>query len=116
MIRLIQVNQMRVEKLKTLFEENVDRFVDSNFSLAPKICGHVVRVVGLTLEAKGIVAPLGAHCKVASFDNDKTINAEVVGFQNEILYLIPFDEPIGISPGAKAVSYTHLTLPTKRIV
>ena len=101
MIRLIQVNQMRVENLKTLFEENVDRFVDSNFSLAPKICGHVVRVVGLTLEAKGIVAPLGAHCMVASFDDDKTINAEVVGFQNEILYLIPFDEPIGISPGAK---------------
>lgn len=96
---------MRVDNLKTLFEENVDRFVDSNFSLAPKICGHVVRVVGLTLEAKGIVAPLGAHCKVASFDNDKTINAEVVGFQNEILYLIPFDEPIGISPGAKVWIY-----------
>ena len=53
---------MRVENLKTRFEENVDRFVDSNFSLAPKICGHVVRVVGLTLVAKGLVEPLGAHC------------------------------------------------------
>ena len=30
----------------------------------PILSGKLVRVVGLTLEAKGIIAPLGAHCRV----------------------------------------------------
>ena len=34
----------------------------------PILSGKLVRVVGLTLEAKGIIAPLGAHCRVENID------------------------------------------------
>ncbi|MBT6106056.1 FliI/YscN family ATPase [Porticoccaceae bacterium] len=63
--------------------------------------GKLVRVVGLTLEAKGIIAPLGAHCQVENIDTGAFIDAEVVGFHNELLYLMPFTEPSGIGPGAR---------------
>jgi flagellum-specific ATP synthase len=63
--------------------------------------GKLVRVVGLTLEAKGIIAPLGAHCQVENIDSGTFIDAEVVGFHNDLLYLMPYTEPSGIGPGAR---------------
>ncbi len=70
---------------------------------APEVfsSGKLVRVVGLTLEAKGIIAPLGAHCQVENTDLGICIDAEVVGFQDDLLYLMPFSEPGGIGPGAR---------------
>ncbi|MAA55472.1 MAG: flagellum-specific ATP synthase FliI [Porticoccaceae bacterium] len=63
--------------------------------------GKLVRVVGLTLEAKGIMAPLGAHCQVENTDFDSFVDAEVVGFADDTLYLMPFDDPGGLAPGAR---------------
>ena len=63
--------------------------------------GTLARVVGLTLEARGIMAPLGAICKITSTSNTHFVEAEVVGFQEKTLYLMPFNEPTGIGPGAK---------------
>ncbi|MDB9971006.1 flagellum-specific ATP synthase FliI, partial [Porticoccaceae bacterium] len=66
----------------------------------PILSGKLVRVVGLTLEAKGIIAPLGAHCRVENVDMGTQVDAEVVGFNDDTLYLMPFSEPVGIGPGA----------------
>ena len=44
---------------------------------------------------------------------------EIIGYLDELLDADGFDDygPNGLQvPGAEAVSYTHLTLPTKRIV
>ena len=67
---------------------------------APVAVGTLVRVVGLTLEARGLQAPLGALCRVRS-DDGATVDAEVVGFNDGVLYLMPFTEPVGIGPGAR---------------
>jgi flagellum-specific ATP synthase len=67
----------------------------------PILSGKLVRVVGLTLEAKGIIAPLGAHCRVENADLGTLVDAEVVGFNDDTLYLMPFSEPVGIGPGAR---------------
>jgi flagellum-specific ATP synthase len=66
----------------------------------PVAVGTLVRVVGLTLEARGLQAPLGALCRVSS-DDGATVDAEVVGFNDGVLYLMPFSEPVGIGPGAR---------------
>ena len=66
----------------------------------PVAVGTVVRVVGLTLEARGLQAPLGALCRVSS-DDGAAVDAEVVGFNDGVLYLMPFAEPVGIGPGAR---------------
>ena len=77
----------------------------------PAVAGRLTRMVGLTLEASGCQAAVGDRCEIVTADNTH-IDAEVVGFAGESLYLMPTGDLHGLRP----VSYTHLTLPTKRIV
>jgi len=62
-------------------------------------CGTLVRLVGLRLEARGIMAPMGSSCEIMSLDGHH-IEAEVVGFNDKTLYLMPLTDPVGIGPGA----------------
>jgi flagellum-specific ATP synthase len=65
----------------------------------PQRCGTLVRLVGLRMEARGIMAPIGTCCELTS-DSGHRVEAEVVGFQDKTLFLMPFTEPVGIGPGA----------------
>lgn len=65
----------------------------------PAVSGHLVRVVGLTLEATGCRAAIGQPCLVESARG--AILAEVVGFANERLFLMPQDDITGVVPGAR---------------
>jgi len=67
----------------------------------PVVAGKLVRVVGLTLEAIGCSAAVGSMCKVET--NDGFIEAEVVGFSNERLFLMPSERLTGVLPGAKVI-------------
>jgi flagellum-specific ATP synthase len=64
----------------------------------PRISGTLVRLVGLTLETRGIMAPLGACCEVLGKSGHR-VEAEVVGFNDKTLYLMPFTDPVGVGPG-----------------
>jgi flagellum-specific ATP synthase len=64
--------------------------------------GRLVRVVGLTLEAVGFQAPVGSRCLVQS-NHGKPIEAEVVGFSGETLYLMPTTDMRGLVPNAKVI-------------
>ena len=61
--------------------------------------GKLVRVVGLTLEATGCRAPIGSSCLVETIHGE--IEAEVVGFSGENLFLMPNEQVSGVLPGAK---------------
>ncbi|MAD74940.1 MAG: flagellum-specific ATP synthase FliI [Rheinheimera sp.] len=65
----------------------------------PAVSGHLVRVVGLTLEATGCRAAIGQPCLVESARG--AILAEVVGFANDRLFLMPQDDIAGVVPGAR---------------
>jgi flagellum-specific ATP synthase len=65
----------------------------------PERCGTLVRLVGLRMEARGIMASVGSSCEILGQDGHK-IEAEVVGFNDKTLYLMPLTEPVGIGPGA----------------
>ena len=62
--------------------------------------GRLRRVVGLTLEAEGCEAPLGARCLVDAADG-KCLDTEVVGFADERLLLMPVGEMHGVLPNAR---------------
>lgn len=62
--------------------------------------GRLTRMVGLTLEAVGFQAPIGSRCEIQGA-NGKPIEAEVVGFSGEILYLMPTDDIRGLVPNAR---------------
>lgn len=70
----------------------------------PKIVveGQLNRMVGLTLEAVGCHAAIGARCLVDS-PGGNTIEAEVVGFSGERLFLMPIDSVQGIRPNARVI-------------
>lgn len=65
----------------------------------PAVAGHLIRVVGLTLEATGCSAAIGQPCSVQTARGD--IMAEVVGFASDRIYLMPKDDVSGVVPGAK---------------
>jgi flagellum-specific ATP synthase len=62
--------------------------------------GRLTRMVGLTLEAVGCHAPVGARCLVEGPDGED-IEAEVVGFAGDKLFLMPTGRIHGIVPNAR---------------
>lgn len=70
-------------------------------------CGRISRAVGLTLEAKGFNQPIGARCFV-SIDDKRSVEAEVVGFANDNVYLMSIGNTQGIAPGM-------IIIPTGRV-
>lgn len=70
----------------------------------PVASGKLVRVVGLTLEATGCRAPIGSLCLVETMSGQ--MEAEVVGFSGDNLFLMPSEQITGILPGARVTPLT----------
>lgn len=81
------------------FSDVVDHLVGRTHVPPAEHTGTLVRLVGMTLEARGIMAPLGALCEIEG-SHGARVAAEVVGFNDQTLFLMPFTEPVGIGPGA----------------
>ncbi|MFY8282093.1 flagellar protein export ATPase FliI [Pseudoalteromonas sp. SSMSWG5] len=73
----------------------------------PAVAGILTRVVGLTLEAKGLRAPVGSQCKIETING--FVDAEVVGFNDQTLYLMPNDHISGVLPGARVIPQMNET-------
>lgn len=62
--------------------------------------GKVLRVIGLMIESEGPAANIGEVCYIySSSANDDPIFAEVVGFSDERIILMPYGEVGEIGPG-----------------
>jgi flagellum-specific ATP synthase len=68
----------------------------------PPVEGQLTRMVGLTLEALGCQAAVGDRCEVA-VTSGAPLEAEVVGFAGDRLYLMPTGDVHGIKPGARVL-------------
>jgi flagellum-specific ATP synthase len=68
--------------------------------LAPQ--GKLTRVAGLVMEAVGLRLPVGSTCLVQQ-EGMTPVEAEVVGFGGERLYLMPSGDVYGLTPGAAVV-------------
>ncbi|MCT6513669.1 flagellar protein export ATPase FliI [Bacillus subtilis] len=63
--------------------------------------GKVKRVIGLMIESKGPASSIGDVCLIyAKGQSGKVIKAEVVGFQEENILLMPYLEAASIAPGS----------------
>jgi len=62
-------------------------------------CGKLVRGIGLTLEAVGCQMPVGSQCLIQTMEGE--IEAEVVGFAENVTYLMPTEAVKGIVPGSR---------------
>ena len=62
--------------------------------------GRVTRVVGLVIEATGLDVGVGELCRVTSMTEDRSIMAEVVGFNEQHVILMPLGELDGLHAGS----------------
>ena len=67
-------------------------------------CGRVVQLIGLVVESEGPLAALGEVCRIQSARNQGEMLAEVVGFRNHHLLLMPLGELHGIHPGSEVIA------------
>lgn len=87
-------NQRWSEKLHSMMDVNTIETFTAH--------GRLVRMVGLTLEAEGCHAAIGDRCRVVN-DDGSAIEAEVVGFSGDNLYLMPTGQAHGLSPNARVI-------------
>ena len=77
--------------------EKYDILLDRTYE---KQLGKVVKVVGLTIESIGPKANLNDLCVIVSSDKSQTIMAEVVGFRENRILLMPYDDIEGVGVGS----------------
>ncbi|MBT9523147.1 MAG: flagellar protein export ATPase FliI [Dechloromonas sp.] len=65
--------------------------------------GRLTRINGLVMEASGLKLPLGSSCHIFPASG-APVEAEVVGFAGEKLYLMPSDDVFGLAPGARVIA------------
>jgi flagellum-specific ATP synthase len=63
-----------------------------------QVAGRVTRVAGLVMEAVGLKLPVGSAC-VIPLPSGARLEAEVVGFDHDRLFLMPQSDVEGIIPG-----------------
>lgn len=66
--------------------------------------GRVSKVVGLTIESDGPEVDIGELCLIHASKGKRTINAEVVGFKDNKVLLMPLGEMTGVGPGNLVVA------------
>ena len=67
--------------------------------------GEVTRVIGMGIESKGPMANIGDICQVETRSGAETVTAEVVGFRDGHLMMMPLGPLEGIGPGCKVKAF-----------
>lgn len=81
---------VNMEKYNCLLEKNYE-----------KQLGKVVKVVGLTVESIGPDAKLNDLCLITPKGSEQSIKAEVVGFRDDRVLLMPYDNIEGVGLGSR---------------
>jgi flagellum-specific ATP synthase len=83
---------------------NADKYLDALRQIDPiRINGKVTQVIGLTVESEGPDASVGDVCYIYPPKSVKPLKAEVVGFRNNKVILMPLGELNSIGPGCEVV-------------
>lgn len=66
--------------------------------------GRVVKIVGLTVESNGPSSKIGDVCRIYPDHGGAYIEAEVVGFKDQRVLLMPFGKMDGVGLGSRVIS------------
>lgn len=69
-----------------------------------KFTGKITKVTGLTIESNGPIATIGELCNIYPHDKNEPVPAEVVGFKDDKILLMPLGDMEGIASGSKVVA------------
>ncbi|MCD4813471.1 FliI/YscN family ATPase [bacterium] len=65
--------------------------------------GWVINIVGTVIESKGPNVTVGEQCEISDTKRRKTIRAEVIGFKDNRVLLMPLEDAQGIGPGNRVI-------------
>jgi flagellum-specific ATP synthase len=82
--------------------EELSRFVNKSDFFT--YMGKVKKISGLMVEATGTKYKIGEICKILIDDSGKQIDTEVVGFNDDRVILMPYEDTKGIGLGNVVVS------------
>jgi flagellum-specific ATP synthase len=82
-----------------------EKYLDVINNVEPlKISGKITQIVGLVIESQGPSVNLGDLCYISPRNGGEIIPAEVVGFRQNRVLLMPIGEMQGIGPGCEVFS------------
>jgi flagellum-specific ATP synthase len=61
-----------------------------------RLCGRVVKVIGLVIECEGLALPVGSLCEISPSFSARPVEAIIVGFRENRALLMPLGEMEGI--------------------
>ena len=74
--------------------------------------GRVANLVGMIVEVADLGAPVGSICRIETGRQSPPVLCEVVGFRDDRLLVMPYQEARGIAPGCQAtILASALTVP-----
>lgn len=82
------------EKYKNIVEKT-DTFKET---------GQVTHIIGLVIEADGPPSSIGDLCRIYSNMNEQPVLAEVVGFKEDKILLMPLGDMEGLKPGSTVIN------------
>jgi flagellum-specific ATP synthase len=62
--------------------------------------GKIDKIIGMVIESSGPRSNIGEVCTIYAPKSGRSIRAEVVGFRDEKVLLMPFEDLSGIGPGS----------------
>ena len=89
--------------MSAVIESILNKSNNIQSSNSVSIDGKVSQVVGLVIEATGPQNAVGSLCNIHS-QNGSLVRAEIVGFKENKILLMPLDETVGIVLGARVTS------------
>lgn len=84
---------------------NLSRYneiIDKTNPLRP--LGKVIQIIGLIIEADGPEGSIGDLCYIYTKNEDSPISAEIVGFKEDRILLMPLGAMDGLRPGADVIN------------
>lgn len=101
-----KANLSLVDSRYSFFKNKLQGFNKYVYPPELPIEGRLTQMTGLTLVASGCQASIGNRCKIIS-SNKYEVEAEVVGFSDGNLFLMPIGRIQGLNPGARVVPMRH---------
>lgn len=87
--------------------DRLSRFSQPLNHLPPRIEGRITRMIGLTIEAVGIKCAVGECCFI-ELAADNLVEAEVVGFSGDRIYLMPLYPIDGLQAGTRVIAHAAM--------
>lgn len=99
-----------MNKHQRVWGQKLDRLSSDLDNVQPyQVSGRIVRAAGMILEAVGLQVPVGGVCKIEVNSGARAgqlheyAEAEVVGFSDERIFLMPLEEISGLKSGARVL-------------